>query len=164
MDVLLIDVTPLSLGQTAIEVKIWHWQGEHELVRDNKLFRNFNLVGIQPAPKGLQWTRTNQRPLSHPWASGLSDKEIEQMSDAEQCAEQAKARRDIIESRRRPIILSHVIYGVHSYERIQGPAEKNKVAAKGQADDSTVTADANREKINKTRPSKVHRLAHPLRT
>ena len=38
-------------GQTAIEVKIY--QGERELVRDNKLLGNFNLVGIPPAPKGV---------------------------------------------------------------------------------------------------------------
>jgi Hsp70 protein len=31
-------------GQTAIEAKIY--QGERELVRDNKLLGNFNLVGI----------------------------------------------------------------------------------------------------------------------
>ena len=35
-------------GQTAIEVKIY--QGERELVRDNKLLGNFNLVGIPPTP------------------------------------------------------------------------------------------------------------------
>ena len=38
-------------GQTAIEVKVY--QGERELVRDNKLLGNFNLVGIAPAPKGI---------------------------------------------------------------------------------------------------------------
>ena len=38
-------------GQTAIEVKIF--QGERELVKDNKLLGNFNLVGIPPAPKGV---------------------------------------------------------------------------------------------------------------
>ncbi|KAH7905100.1 hypothetical protein BJ138DRAFT_1232221 [Hygrophoropsis aurantiaca] len=38
-------------GQTAIEVKIF--QGEHKLVRDNKLLGNFNLVGIPPAHKGV---------------------------------------------------------------------------------------------------------------
>ena len=38
-------------GQTAIEVKIF--QGERELVRDNKLLGNFNLIGIPPAPKGV---------------------------------------------------------------------------------------------------------------
>lgn len=82
-DILLLDVTPLSLGietlggimtklitrnttiptkktqtfstaadgQNAIEVKIY--QGERELVRDNKMLGNFNLVGIPPAPKGV---------------------------------------------------------------------------------------------------------------
>jgi molecular chaperone DnaK (HSP70) len=38
-------------GQTAIKVKIF--QGEWELVRDNKLLRNFNLIGIPSAPKGI---------------------------------------------------------------------------------------------------------------
>ncbi|KAE9399053.1 HSP70-domain-containing protein [Gymnopus androsaceus JB14] len=82
-DILLLDVTPLSLGietlggimtklinrntiiptkrsqvfstatdgQTAIKVKIF--QGECELVCDNKVLGNFNLVGIPPAPKGV---------------------------------------------------------------------------------------------------------------
>merc|ERR1711959_482809 len=80
-DVLLLDVTPLSLGietlggvftrlinrnttiptkksqtfstaadfQSAVEIKVY--QGERELVRDNKLLGNFQLVGIPPAPK-----------------------------------------------------------------------------------------------------------------
>ncbi|KAH7907200.1 heat shock protein 70kD, peptide-binding domain-containing protein [Hygrophoropsis aurantiaca] len=38
-------------GQTAIEVKIF--QGERELVHDNKLLGNFNLVNIPPAPKDV---------------------------------------------------------------------------------------------------------------
>ncbi|KAH9976961.1 heat shock protein 70 family [Russula compacta] len=82
-DIFLLDVTPLSLRiktlggimtklitcnttiptkksqvfsmaadrQTAIKVKIY--QGECELVRDNKLLGNFNLVSIPPAPKGV---------------------------------------------------------------------------------------------------------------
>ena len=29
------------------------FQGERELVRDNKLLGNFNLIGISPAPKGV---------------------------------------------------------------------------------------------------------------
>ena len=43
-------------GQTATEVKIF--QGERELVRDNKLLGNFNLVGIPPAPKGVPQIRS----------------------------------------------------------------------------------------------------------
>ena len=147
-DILLPDVTPLSLGietlggimtkliswnttiptkksqtfstaadgQTAIEVKIF--QGERELVRDNKLLGNFNLVGIPPAPKGVPQTeitfdidtdgivhvtakdKATAKDQSMPIASssGLSDKDIERMvSDAEEYAETDKARKTLIE-------------------------------------------------------------------
>ncbi|KAI0313308.1 heat shock protein 70 [Amylostereum chailletii] len=147
-DILLLDVTPLSLGietlggimtklisrnttiptkksqvfstaadgQTAIEVKIY--QGERELVRDNKLLGNFNLVGIPPAPKGVPQIEitfdidadgivnvsakdkaTNKdQSMTIASSSGLSDKEIERVvSESEQYAEADKARRDIIE-------------------------------------------------------------------
>jgi molecular chaperone DnaK len=82
-DVLLIDVTPLSLGievnggmmnkiierntaipskrsetyTTAVDnqssVTIQVFQGEREFTRDNKLLGRFDLAGIAPAPKGL---------------------------------------------------------------------------------------------------------------
>ncbi|KAK0241343.1 heat shock protein 70 family [Armillaria nabsnona] len=147
-DILLLDVTPLSLGietlggimtklinrnttipakksqvfstaadgQTAIEVKIY--QGERELVRDNKLLGNFNLVGIPPAPKGIPQIEitfdidadgivnvsakdkaTNKdQSMTIASSSGLSDKDIEKMvSDAEQYAETDKARKHLIE-------------------------------------------------------------------
>ncbi|KAJ4483567.1 heat shock protein 70 family [Lentinula aciculospora] len=147
-DILLLDVTPLSLGietlggimtklinrnttiptkksqvfstaadgQTAIEVKIY--QGERELVRDNKLLGNFNLVGIPPAPKGVPQIEitfdidadgivnvsakdkaTNKdQSMTIASSSGLSDKDIEKMvADAEQFAEADKARRSLIE-------------------------------------------------------------------
>jgi len=147
-DILLLDVTPLSLGietlggimtklisrnttiptkksqvfstaadgQTAIEVKIY--QGERELVRDNKLLGNFNLVGIPPAPKGVPQIEitfdidadgivnvsakdkaTNKdQSMTIASSSGLSDKDIEKMvSDAEQYAESDKERKALIE-------------------------------------------------------------------
>merc|ERR1719233_1841530 len=75
-DVLLIDVTPLSLGietlggvftrlipskksevfSTAVDnqsqVGIKVFQGEREMALDNKLLGSFDLVGIPPAPRG----------------------------------------------------------------------------------------------------------------
>lgn len=38
-------------GQTKVEIKVY--QGERELVRDNKLLGNFQLDGIPPLPKGV---------------------------------------------------------------------------------------------------------------
>lgn len=147
-DILLLDVTPLSLGietlggvftrlinrnttiptkksqtfstaadgQTAIEVKIY--QGERELVRDNKMLGNFQLTGLPPAPKGVPQIQisfdidadgivnvsaidkaTNRdQSMTIASSSGLSDKEIENMvSDAERYAESDKIRRQVIE-------------------------------------------------------------------
>ncbi|KAJ7503013.1 heat shock protein 70 family [Mycena galericulata] len=147
-DVLLLDVTPLSLGietlggimtklitrnttiptkksqvfstaadgQTAIEVKIF--QGERELVADNKLLGNFNLVGIPPAPKGVPQIEITfdidadgivnvsakdkatgkDQSMTIASSSGLSDSEINKMvSDAEQFADSDKERKELIE-------------------------------------------------------------------
>ncbi|KDN40122.1 hypothetical protein RSAG8_08322, partial [Rhizoctonia solani AG-8 WAC10335] len=151
-DILLLDVTPLSLGietlggimtkliarnttiptkksqvfstaadgQTAIEVKIY--QGERELVRDNKLLGNFNLVGIPPAPKGVPQIEitfdidadgivhvnakdkaTNKdQSMTIASSSGLSDKDIERMlEESEKFAEADKQRRVLIEESNR---------------------------------------------------------------
>ncbi|KAI9795073.1 MAG: 70-kilodalton heat shock protein [Peltula sp. TS41687] len=152
MDVLLLDVTPLSLGietlggvftrlinrnttiptkksqifstaadfQTAVEIKVF--QGERELVRDNKLLGNFQLVGIPPAHRGVPQIEvtfdidadsivhvhakdkaTNKdQSITIASGSGLSDSEIQNMvDDAERYGEQDKERKAAIESANR---------------------------------------------------------------
>lgn len=151
-DVVLLDVTPLSLGietmggvfarlisrnttipakksqvfstavagQTSVEIRVF--QGERELVRDNKLIGNFTLSGIPPAPKGVPQIEvtfdidtdgiikvsardqaTNKdASVTVAGSSGLSDAEIEKMvQDAEKFAESDKAKRESIESANR---------------------------------------------------------------
>ncbi|KAG1737896.1 heat shock protein [Suillus paluster] len=178
-DILLLDVTPLSLGietlggimtklisrnttiptkksqvfstaadgQTAIEVKIY--QGERELVRDNKLLGNFNLVGIPPAPKGVPQIEitfdidadgivnvaakdkaTNKdQSMTIASSSGLSDKDIERMvADAEQFAESDKARRDLIEeSNKGESVCSDTEKAMNEFKDQLDAAEKEKV-------------------------------------
>ncbi|KAH8920593.1 heat shock protein 70 [Atractiella rhizophila] len=148
-DILLLDVTPLSLGietlggiftrlitrnttiptkksqvfstaadgQTAVEIKVF--QGERELVRDNKLLGNFQLNGLPPAPKGVPQievtfdinangivavaardkTTGKDTSITITASSGLSDKEIENMiADAERHAESDKRKRELIDA------------------------------------------------------------------
>lgn len=152
MDVLLLDVTPLSLGietlggvftrlinrnttiptkksqvfstaadfQTAVEIKVY--QGERELVRDNKLLGNFQLVGIPPAHRGVPQVEvtfdidadsivhvhakdksTNKdQSITIAAGSGLSDAEIQGMvDDAEKYGESDKERKAAIEAANR---------------------------------------------------------------
>ncbi|KAJ9635877.1 Hsp70 ATPase ssc1 [Coniosporium apollinis] len=151
-DVLLLDVTPLSLGietlggvftrlinrnttiptkksqvfstaadfQSAVEIKVY--QGERELVRDNKLLGNFQLVGIPPAHRGVPQIEvtfdidadsivhvhakdksTNKdQSITIASGSGLSDAEIENMvNDAEKYQESDKERKAAIEAANR---------------------------------------------------------------
>ncbi|KAK3690635.1 Hsp70 ATPase ssc1 [Vermiconidia calcicola] len=151
-DLLLLDVTPLSLGietlggvftrlinrnttiptkksqvfstaadfQSAVEIKVY--QGERELVRDNKLLGNFQLVGIPPAHRGVPQVEvtfdidadsivhvhakdksTNKdQSITIASGSGLSDSEIENMvSDAEKYADSDKGRKAAIEAANR---------------------------------------------------------------
>lgn len=144
-DVLLLDVTPLSLGietlggvftkliprnstipnkksqifstaasgQTSVEVKVF--QGERELVKDNKLIGNFTLAGIPPAPKGTPQIEVTfdidangiinvsakdlashkDSSITVAGASGLSDTEIDRMvNEAERYKNQDRARRN----------------------------------------------------------------------
>jgi molecular chaperone DnaK len=151
-DVLLLDVTPLSLGietlggvftrlinrnttiptkksqifstaadfQTAVEIKVY--QGERELVRDNKMLGNFQLVGIPPAHRGVPQIEvtfdidadaivhvhakdksTNKdHSITIASGSGLSEQEIQNMvDDSERYAEQDKERKAAIEAANR---------------------------------------------------------------
>ncbi|RKF76853.1 Heat shock 70 kDa protein [Golovinomyces cichoracearum] len=151
-DVLLLDVTPLSLGietlggvftrlinrnttiptkksqvfstaadyQTAVEIKVY--QGERELVRDNKLLGNFQLTGIPPANRGVPQVEVTfdidadaivhvhakdkasnkDQSITIASGSGLSDDEIQNMiNDSERYAEQDKERRATIEAANR---------------------------------------------------------------
>lgn len=151
-DVLLLDVTPLSLGietlggvftrliprnttiptkksqifstaaagQTSVEIRVF--QGERELVRDNKLIGNFNLSGIPPAPKGVPQIEVTfdidadgiinvsardkasnkDASITVAGSSGLSEAEIEQMvNDAEKFKAQDEERKKAIETANR---------------------------------------------------------------
>jgi molecular chaperone DnaK len=151
-DILLLDVTPLSLGietlggvftalinrnttiptkksqvfstaadfQSAVEIKVY--QGERQLVRDNKLLGNFQLVGIPPAHRGVPQIEvtfdidadsivhvhakdksTNKdQSITIASGSGLSDSEIQNMvDDAERYGEQDKERKAAIEAANR---------------------------------------------------------------
>ncbi|KAJ9068198.1 hypothetical protein DSO57_1031052 [Entomophthora muscae] len=148
-DILLLDVTPLSLGietlggvftrlinrnttiptkksqifstaadgQTAVEIKVF--QGERELVRDNKMLGNFQLSGIPPAPKGVPQIEVTfdidadgivnvsakdkvsnkDQSITIAASSGLSKDEIENMiNNAEKFAEADRERKEVIEA------------------------------------------------------------------
>ncbi|KTE08174.1 molecular chaperone DnaK [Sphingopyxis sp. H115] len=157
-DVLLLDVTPLSLGietlggimtkmidrnttiptkksqvystaddnQSAVTIRVF--QGEREMAQDNKLLGQFDLVGIPPAPRGVPQIEVTfdidangivsvhakdkgtgkEQQIKIQASGGLSDADIDQMvKDAEQFAEEDKARREAAEAKNNAESLIH---------------------------------------------------------
>ena len=159
-DVLLLDVTPLSLGietmggvmnklvnknttiptktsqiystaddnQPAVTIKVY--QGEREMAQHNKLLGEFNLEGIDPAPRGQPQIEVTfdvdangilkvsakdkktgkENNITIKANSGLSESEIENMiRDAEANADADKKQRELVESRN---TAEHQLWGV----------------------------------------------------
>jgi molecular chaperone DnaK len=134
-DVLLLDVTPLSLGfstaednQTTVEIHVL--QGEREMAINNRTIGRFQLTGIPPAPRGMPQVEVTfdidangilhvsakdkatgkEQKIRIEASSGLSDTEIDRMvDDAESHAAEDKERRDEIDSRNR---LDAMVYEV----------------------------------------------------
>ncbi|MEM8697045.1 MAG: molecular chaperone DnaK [Pseudomonadota bacterium] len=157
-DVLLLDVTPLSLGietlggvftrmidrnttiptkktqvystaddnQNAVTIRVF--QGEREMASDNKMLGQFDLVGIPPAPRGVPQIEVTfdidangivnvsakdkgtgkEQQIKIQASGGLDDSDIEKMvQEAEQFAEEDKARREAAESKNQAESLVH---------------------------------------------------------
>ena len=149
-DVLLLDVTPLSLGietlggvftkliernttvptkksqvfstaadnQTAVTIRVF--QGEREMANDNKLLGQFDLVGIQPSPRGMPQIEVTfdidangivhvsakdlatqkEQSIKITASSGLSKDEVEKLvRDAQSHTEDDKKRRKLAEAK-----------------------------------------------------------------
>jgi len=157
-DVLLLDVTPLSLGietlggvmakiiqknttiptkgqqtfstaednQPAVTIKVF--QGERELVQHNKLLGEFNLEGINPAPRGMPQIEVTfdidangimnisakdkstgkAQSIIIKASSGLSDEEVEGMiKDAQAHADEDKKFKELVDIRNQADGLIH---------------------------------------------------------
>merc|ERR1711965_799363 len=128
-DVLLLDVTPLSLGiETLGGVSIRVLQGEREMASDNKALGNFELVGIAPAARGVPQIEVTfdidangivnvsakdkgtgkEQKIQIQASGGLSDEEIEKMvKEAELNKDADKKKRESVDVRNQADTLIH---------------------------------------------------------
>ncbi|GAA1013879.1 molecular chaperone DnaK [Streptomyces thermogriseus] len=121
-DVLLLDVTPLSLGieTKGGSVQIQVYQGEREIAAYNKKLGMFELTGLPPAPRGVPQIEVSfdidangimhvtakdlgtgkEQKMTVTGGSSLPKEEVERMRrEAEQYAEEDQKRREAAETR-----------------------------------------------------------------
>nr|XP_061801950.1 chaperone protein DnaK-like [Nerophis lumbriciformis] len=192
-DVLLLDVSPLSLSietegsratamiernttipvkrsqifstaadnQPAVDIRIC--QGERPMFADNKLLGNFQLSGIEPAPRGMPQIEVTfdidangilhvsaqdkksgkEQKISIEGSSGLSDEEIEKAkTEAEAHAEEDKKRAEATDIKNKAENLAYTVKKQISELPEEAPAElKEQLEAKVKAVRDALTAD-----------------------
>ncbi len=197
-DVLLLDVTPLSLGietlggvftkiieknttiptrasqifstaedgQTAVTVHVL--QGEREQARFNKSLAKFDLVGIEPAPRGVpqievtfdidangilhvsakdKKTGKEQR-IEIKASSGLTEEEIKRMvADAEAHREEDRRFHELVDARNRADHLLHAVRNAIKEHGAKVPAASIASVETAIADLESVLKSDDKEKI-----------------
>ena len=208
-DVLLLDVTPLSLGietmggimskliqknttiptktsqvystaddnQPAVTIRVH--QGEREMAQHNKTLGEFNLEGIDPAPRGTPQIEVTfdidangilkvsakdkktgkENNITIKANSGLTEAEIEQMvKDAELNADSDKKQRELVEARN---AAEHQIWGAEKTLKEHGDKltdEQKEAAEKVIADLKIVLAGDDLEAITKAMEESMPKL------
>jgi molecular chaperone DnaK len=212
-DVLLLDVTPLSLGvetlggvmtkliernttiparkqeifstaednQPAVTIRVL--QGEREMAADNRLLAQFDLEGIQPAPRGVPQIEVSfdidangilkvtaqdkatgkAQDVTVTASSNLSQEDIDRaVKDAEQHASEDQQRRQAVETRNRAEQLAFAVE--KQLEELQGVdvQEKGEIADLCSQIHSAVKNEedpARIERLQKDLEQRMHRVA-----